>query len=155
MTIASMTADMLSTRCSVGKLALPTGDSTKGLGTGGYGIGLNFITGVYFDPFIISGDLGCTSYTRGNDRREGMVVNYSLNIDLPYTDDLNLIGSLKGFYNDDDKIGNVELDNSTSEFYMAPGIIYKLGKDLNFNLNILLGMTDDSADWAIYAGLEF
>lgn len=137
------------------KLTLPTGDSTKGIGTGGYGIGINLITGIFFNPFIGSGNIGYTVYTRGNNRRKGSELTYSANVDFPFADDVNIIAGIKGKHSSDDERNNIKISNSTSELYVAPGIILKLDDELRFNMNILIGLTKDSADLMLYAGMEF
>ncbi|MFH1282395.1 MAG: hypothetical protein ABII27_01875 [bacterium] len=136
-------------------ISIPNGDSTKALGAGGYGLGLNTIIATNFDPIVGSMDFGYTTYTRGNNRREGGVLTYSLFLDWNYSEDIMLIGGIKGFNNASDKINNISLDNDADQIYFVPGINFLVNKKTIISSSIFIGLNNDSADIILFAGIEF
>ena len=135
--------------------SIPSGDSTKNLGAGGYGLGGGIIFGIFYDPVVYSSMLNYTVFSRGNDRKEGSVVGYGAAAEYAYNEEVMVIAEIKGKNSSSDEVGGLKLKNSRNELYFGIGLDYEINHRKSFSTNILLGLTKKSSDLMLYASLNF
>jgi hypothetical protein len=137
-------------------ISLPTGDPDNGLGAGGVGLLFGWGMEAPVQRVVGYAHFGFRAYTEGNDTHFGNVFSYVLGAAQTVKGDTRLSLDLRGFNRGKDKINGVRARNSLQELYLAPGGEWKASNlPAEFLGSLLIGLTDESYDIGILAGVKF
>jgi len=139
------------------EVIFPTGNWEEGLGTDRYGWEGKLAISKVIDKFVVhlNGGMGRTD----NAKEEGETENideqeFECGAALVYrpTDRLDFIcETLAGFEEEKTAGGK----NYETEFYLTPGIRYKLFKDFEIGAGVPVGLTYASSDWGIMTKAQY
>src|SRR3989339_365016 len=126
-------------------LSLPSGDYTRGLGTGGIGLLLNWALEKKLRRYTGYLGLGIQLNTENPDRvQQGNTFFYHFGASWPYRELFRLHAEFKGFMHSPLKAQGVSVGSTVQEFYLAPGLNYKLDARHTLSCSVLIGMTPES-----------
>jgi len=137
--------------------SLPTADYKKGLGTGGVGITIDWLTKKKLDNIYGHILLGYKINTENPEEvKYGNEFLYIFGVEYPLQKDVDIFGELKGINHAPRKVDGKNIKGSSySELYIAPGVKYTVDKHFDFYSSLLLGLTDDSQDLKFSVGLLY
>lgn len=137
-------------------VSIPTGDPDHGIGAGGFGFFGN--AGVTAPLRAVRGyaQLGLKIYTEGSNTRWGNTLSYSAGGMYSLGAEWMLSGDVRVLTHAKDKIDGVRLPDAVQEAYLAPGGVWRPA-DLPFETQglLLIGLTGDSYDFGLQAGVRF
>lgn len=127
-------------------LVLPVGDEDKFLGEGGVGIGAVAIASVELDKQItIDGNMSLKHQdTDGDSYNE---FGLSVAGKFQASNEVQAVAEI-AFSNSDE-------DGSDAQAFLTAGAIFAVQKNLDVDCGVRLGLTDDSEDYALLAGVTF
>ncbi len=127
-------------------LVLPTGDDKKGLGAGGFGIGAVGIVSVELDSkTMIDGNLMLKHQnTDGESYNE---FGISVAGKTMVAKDLKAVAELA--------ISKADADGAETQALIAAGAIYRFQKNIDVDAGIRIGLTKQTEDFALLAGVTF
>ena len=131
-------------------VSLPTGDSTKGLGTGAVGAWFHWALEKKFSDKVAYFGLGLNINSKNSDKLKlGDVFYYHIGASMPYKANMRLHAELKGFNHGNAQLDSVSLNDEYQELYLAPGINYFWKKKSVISGSLLIGLTPKSSDIGI------
>jgi hypothetical protein len=137
-------------------VSIPTGDPDDGIGAGGFGFFGN--AGVTAPLRAVRGyaQLGLKVYTEGSNTRWGNTLSYSAGGMYSLGSEWMVSGDIRVLTHAKDKIDGVTMPDAVQEAYLAPGGVWRPA-DLPFETQglILIGLTGDSYDFGLQAGVRF
>lgn len=137
-------------------VSIPTGDPDHGIGAGGFGFFGN--VGMTAPLRAVRGyaQLGMKLYTEGSNTQWGNTLSYSAGGMYSLGSEWMLSGDVRVLTHAKDKIDGVTLPDAVQEAYLAPGGVWHPA-DLPFETQglLLIGLTGDSYDFGLQAGVRF
>jgi len=138
-------------------LSWPTGQWRRDLGTDSYGWEANLLLSKTTDKWAyhLSGGFGMTDDAREQGESEKSdIEEFEVGGALVYgaTDRLDLICELFAEF---ERERTSTSESHETEFYVVPGVGYKLFKDFEMGFGVPIGLTNASYDWGIIAKVQY
>ncbi|MBI4396160.1 MAG: transporter, partial [Elusimicrobia bacterium] len=137
-------------------LTLPTGNSRRGLGSGGWGfsggLGLRYPVQAMHAYSYLGADL----FSKGNKTHMGNIFRYVFGTEYPLRKKFSVTMDVRGALHGKDKIQGVRSKNAVQEIYFAPGAFWQPKKNLwRLQSTLLIGLSDESYDVGWMGGAQF
>lgn len=139
-----------------GAVSLPTGDSSKGIGSGAVSLLLNW--GIEKKIENVTGYFGLGDKLNSENAdglQEGNVFSFHIGISSPYKKEFFFFGEIKGFNHWPSKLKGAEITKTYQELYFAPAVSYTYKPNKTLYGALLVGLTSESHDVGLFISTNF